>query len=582
MKLSREKIQRMIEGTGGTGGGSSEGDSLDFQAWANGSFLSLKNGGTVLGDTEFKGALTLNQENVATQKWVDNNYLSIDFFRGVFKVYAQNGEITPNNTNLLTAATNIKAMFGFWTESYISALGRGNGQAVIVSALNDLSDVNLSSPQNGQVLTYNYQTGKWVNSNMPSLTGYATKQWVQDQGYLTQHQSLAGYATQSWVGDKLTQLQGTLKDWTDNNYVSIAFFRTLFRAYNAAGNAEITPNHTDLAGSINNIKAMFGFWTESYISALGRGNGQAVIVSALNDLSDVNLSSPQNGQVLTYNYQTGKWVNSNMPSLTGYATQSWVQDQGYLTQHQSLAGYATQSWVNNKGYATETWVNNKGYATETWVGQNYLGLHATADAATKLATARTIWGQSFNGTANVSGNMSSVGNITMDGNGSYRISPNGMSIYIGNVNNSGWVYLADMCSQSNTSSVTYWKIMNNGNSEFANVLSNGYVTALSDIRFKDVINRTALSLEAIASASLIRFTWKERDDKTIHVGGIAQEWENILPEAVVKDADGRLTMDYGVIGMVAAVSLAREMQDQQAKIASLEERIARLESMLGL
>ena len=436
MKLSREKIQRMIEGTGGTGGGSSEGDSLDFQAWANGSFLSLKNGGTVLGDTEFKGALTLNQENVATQKWVDNNYLSIDFFRGVFKVYAQNGEITPNNTNLLTAATN--------------------------------------------------------------------------------------------------------------------------------------------------IKAMFGFWTESYISALGRGDGQAVVINALGDLSDVNLSSPQNGQVLAYNYQTGKWVTSNMPSLTGYATQSWVQDQGYLTQHQSLAGYATQSWVNNKGYATETWVNNKGYATETWVGQNYLGINDTAAAANKLATARTIWGQSFNGTANVSGNMSSVGNITMDGSGSYRISPNGMSIYIGNSNNSGWVYMADMCSQSNTSSVTYWKIMNNGNSEFANVLSNGYVTALSDIRFKDVINRTALSLEAIASASLIRFTWKNRHDSRVHVGGIAQEWEKILPEAVVKDADGRLTMDYGVIGMVAAVSLAREMQDQQAKIASLEERIARLESMLGL
>ena len=567
MKLSREAIQRMIDGTGGTGGGSSEGDSLDFQAWANGSFLSLKNGGTVLGDTEFKGALTLNQENVATQKWVDNNYLSIDFFRGVFKVYAQNGEITPNNTNLLTAATNIKAMFGFWTESYISALGRGNGQAIIVSALNDLSDVNLSSPQNGQVLTYNYQTGKWVNSNMPSLTGYATKQWVQDQGYLTQHQSLAGYATQSWVGDRLTQLQGIIEDWTDNNYVSIAFFNRLFHALN--GSNPVPPNNTTT--QITSVQAMFGFWTQSYISALGRGDGQAVVINALGDLSDVNLSSPQNGQVLAYNYQTGKWVNSNMPSLTGYATEQWVQDQGYLTQHQSLAGYATQSWVNNKGYATET-----------WVGQNYLGINDTAAAANKLATARTIWGQSFNGTANVSGNMSSVGNITMDGSGSYRISPNGMSIYIGNANNSGWVYLADMCSQSNTSSVTYWKIMNNGNSEFANVLSNGYVTALSDIRFKDVIDHTALSLEAIASASVIRFTWKNRHDSRVHVGGIAQEWEKILPEAVVKDADGRLSMDYGVIGMVAAVSLAREMQDQQAKIASLEERIARLESMLGL
>lgn len=45
-------------------------------------------------------------------------------------------------------------------------------------------------------------------------------------------------------------------------------------------------------------------------------------------------------------------------------------------------------------------------------------------SATKLQTARTIWGQSFNGTANVSGNMTGVGNITMSGN-----------IYMGNNRN---------------------------------------------------------------------------------------------------------------------------------------------------
>lgn len=35
--------------------------------------------------------------------------------------------------------------------------------------------------------------------------------------------------------------------------------------------------------------------------------------------------------------------------------------------------------------------------------------------ATKLATARTIWGQAFNGSANVSGNMTGVGNVAMSG-----------------------------------------------------------------------------------------------------------------------------------------------------------------------
>ena len=32
----------------------------------------------------------------------------------------------------------------------------------------------------------------------------------------------------------------------------------------------------------------------------------------------------------------------------GYATQTWVSGQGYLTEHQSLAGYATENYVNNK------------------------------------------------------------------------------------------------------------------------------------------------------------------------------------------------------------------------------------------
>lgn len=47
-----------------------------------------------------------------------------------------------------------------------------------------------------------------------------------------------------------------------------------------------------------------------------------------------------------------------------------------------------------------------------------------ASSSSKLLTARTIWGQNFNGTQNVSGNMTGVGNITMSGN-----------IYMGNNRN---------------------------------------------------------------------------------------------------------------------------------------------------
>ena len=48
-----------------------------------------------------------------------------------------------------------------------------------------------------------------------------------------------------------------------------------------------------------------------------------------------------------------------MPSLDGYATEQWVQNQNY----------ASRSWVNNKGYATESWVGEQNYATQQQLSQ---------------------------------------------------------------------------------------------------------------------------------------------------------------------------------------------------------------------
>lgn len=40
-------------------------------------------------------------------------------------------------------------------------------------------------------------------------------------------------------------------------------------------------------------------------------------------------------------------------SLSGYATEAWVENKGYLTEHQSLSGYATEAWVGEQGFLTE-------------------------------------------------------------------------------------------------------------------------------------------------------------------------------------------------------------------------------------
>ena len=87
----------------------------------------------------------------------------------------------------------------------------------------------------------------------------------------------------------------------------------------------------------------------------------------------------------------GYALKTDVPSLDGYATQSWVTSQGYLTST-GLSGLATQSWVSSNflsttalnGYATQEWVTNQGYitsvpdtfATKNWVqSQNYLTEH---------------------------------------------------------------------------------------------------------------------------------------------------------------------------------------------------------------
>lgn len=98
-------------------------------------------------------------------------------------------------------------------------------------------------------------------------------------------------------------------------------------------------------------------------------------------------------------------------ALTGYATESWVSGKNYAVKATTLAGYGiTDAYTKTESdskYPTKTGSGASG----TW-GINVTG---NAGSATKLQTARTLWGRSFDGTGNVSGNLDNVGNITGSG-----------------------------------------------------------------------------------------------------------------------------------------------------------------------
>ena len=122
-------------------------------------------------------------------------------------------------------------------------------------------------------------------------------------------------------------------------------------------------------------------------------------------------------------------------ALTGYATESWVSGKNYAVKATTLAGYGitdayTKTESDNK-YPAKTGSGASG----TW-GINVTG---NAGSATKLQTARTLWGQSFDGTGNVSGEISTCTRIRNSDD-----SP----LYLGNSNNASWVYTQDIASHN--------------------------------------------------------------------------------------------------------------------------------------
>lgn len=107
------------------------------------------------------------------------------------------------------------------------------------------------------------------------------------------------------------------------------------------------------------------------------------------------------------------------------------------------------------------------HASAMWNGSSWNIWHTFIDSynikdynagsATKLQTPRTIWGQSFDGTNNVSGELSGCTRVKNASN---------QPIYLGNADNSGWVYTQDIASHQGNG---YWAINHAGNSWFRKV-----------------------------------------------------------------------------------------------------------------
>ena len=96
-------------------------------------------------------------------------------------------------------------------------------------------------------------------------------------------------------------------------------------------------------------------------------------------------------------------------------------------------------------------------------------------AATKLLNTRNIWGQPFNGTADVAGQLSGATRI---------MNRSTQPLYLGNADNSNWVFTQDICSHSGASK---WAINTSGYSwfQYTNI---GYAYDSNDSAYRLRVN----------------------------------------------------------------------------------------------
>lgn len=117
--------------------------------------------------------------------------------------------------------------------------------------------------------------------------------------------------------------------------------------------------------------------------------------------------------------QTGRAINgTTFNGSANITTSYWGTTRTFYINDPSGAHYNSYS-VNGSGnvdmYLPSTMTGFSSITSTTFSG-SLSGNASSASTATKLTNTRTIWGQDFNGTANVSGSLTGVASITASGN----------------------------------------------------------------------------------------------------------------------------------------------------------------------
>jgi hypothetical protein len=136
----------------------------------------------------------------------------------------------------------------------------------------------------------------------------------------------------------------------------------------------------------------------------------------------------------TFTYNSKKWAGFVVKQASSYSNGVICTRFGLRSSEKStpfLLKYYTSNTetINNSEVYDSLVINGIDIIEDNVRAGQFVGaLAGNASSATKLATARTIWGKSFDGTANISGDMAYVGKITFNSDDIYLTDPDGYNI----------------------------------------------------------------------------------------------------------------------------------------------------------
>ena len=293
----------------------------------------------------------------------------------------------------------------------------GDGNVLTNATLSEDKKIIAFTKDLKALTTGNYATtldGKYVKKTGDTMSGVLTiaSNTINSQLIL---KSTVSDAKSKAAGIKFTAAQ----DATQNVILRHEYYDTFVAGYGFAISKEGI-----LEGSDPN---MFLYNTGRYISRVATGTKPIDVVSTtmctnlnadmLDGLHNTAFARADQNPAVDLNTVNGRGIMTNTANANATTERHYPIAQAgvlfygtaaYGSANQIYGSFSSNRWFARGGGGNESATGNSANKTN-W--REFAFTDSNVASATKLQTARTIWGRSFDGTANISGSLENVGNI---------------------------------------------------------------------------------------------------------------------------------------------------------------------------